>query len=312
MSGDVATVESSTVLAVRDRGYLGSQDVLARMTRILEIQKTVMKEGTHFGRIPGTPKPTLYKPGAEKLLVTFQIAAIPTHVEDLSSADEIRYRVRVQGMSQITGVVLGEAVGECSSNEEKYRWRKPVCDQEWDEAPEDGRRAVWKKYDGKVYKAKQVRTSPADVANTILQMATKRGLIPMTRVVLACSDIFDQDLEDMPEELRESLLDMDQSAKPTPHAPQRKSEAAAAPEPAPASPPPAAAPAAQPPAAVNGGDLISEKQAKRFYAIGMGAGWTEAEMKAWLKTKIGTEDDRQIPRRQYDRLCSEVSAGAPE
>lgn len=228
MSGDamaVRDVEStSTGLAVRDRGYLSSQDVLARMTRILEIQKHVMKEKVHFGTIPGTPKPTLYKAGAEKLLATFQIAGIPTHVEDLSTADEIRYRVHVQGVNQITGTVLGEAVGECSSNEEKYRWRKPVCEQEYDETPDDQRRMVWKKYDGKPYKAKQVRTSPADVANTILQMATKRGLVPMTRVVLACSDIFDQDLEDMPEELRESILEHEGAAttKPDIQAPQRK------------------------------------------------------------------------------------------
>lgn len=227
-------------LAVRDRGYLSSQDVLARMTRILEIQKSAMKERIHYGTIPGTPKPTLYKPGAEKLLTTFQIAADPKEVIDLSTGDEVRYRVFVQGASQISGVVLGGAWGECSSNEEKYRWRKPVCDEEFDETPEDQRRAVWKKgQGGKPYKAKQVRTSPADVANTILQMATKRGLIPMTRVVLACSDIFDQDLEDMPEELRESLLEHDADDTKAPMTPpQRRSQQAS---PAAAAPPPAGA-----------------------------------------------------------------------
>ena len=212
---------------VVDRGYLTSQDVMARMTRILEIQRAVMKERVHFGTIPGTPKPTLYKAGAEKLLATFQIAAVPGTIEDLSTADEIRYRVRMQGVNQAANVVLGEAIGECSSNEEKYRWRKPVCDEEFNEAPADQRREVWKKYQGKAYKAKQVRTSPADVANTILQMASKRALIPMTRVVLACSDIFDQDLEDMPEELRESILGGDgehHEAPPPVVPPQRKSE----------------------------------------------------------------------------------------
>lgn len=219
-------------LPVRDRGYLSSQDVLARVTRILEIQKTVMKEKVHFGTIPGTPKPTLYKAGAEKLLTTFQIAPVVKEVIDLSTSDEIRYRVLVQGVSQASGVVLGEAWGECSSNEEKYRWRKPVCDEEFAETPEDGRREVWKKYNGKPYKAKQVRTSPADVANTILQMATKRGLVPMTRVVLACSDIFDQDLEDMPDELRESIVDQHDPTTPEIQRPQRKSDQADPPLPA--------------------------------------------------------------------------------
>lgn len=308
---ELAVVESSTVIAPRDRGYLTSQDVLARMTRVLEIQRHVMKSGVHYGTIPGTPKPTLYKAGAEKLLTTFQIAAVPASVEDLSTADEVRYRVRVQGVSQATGTVLGEAWGECSSNEEKYRWRKPVVVEEWQETPPDQRREKWQKgrQGEKPYKVKQVRTSPADVANTILQMATKRALIPMTRVVLACSDIFEQDLEDMPEELRESLLE-DRAPAPEMHPPQRRdvppppaSTSAPAREPgeddeAPAAPPRPAA-----------GSVITEKQAKRFYAIAMNAGWTEANLRAWLKAQIGTEDDRQIPRQSYDDLCSAVGAG---
>lgn len=243
--------EHAQAPAPRDRGVLGSQDVLARMTRILEIMESVMKDGTHFGQIPGTPKPTLYKAGAEKLLVTFQIAAATKDVIDLSTADEARYRVRVEGVSQVSGVVLGEAWGECSSNEEKYRWRKPVCDEEYTETSADQRREVYKRgTGGKAYKQKQVRTSPADVANTILQMATKRALVPMTRVVLACSDIFAQDLEDMPEELRESITEGE--SKPGIQAPQRKSETK------PAEPTAAAAPL--PPGAV----LVTKVQAVDF------------------------------------------------
>jgi hypothetical protein len=287
MSNELAVVvDNHSQLAPRDRGYLSSSDVLARMTRILEIQKHVMKERVHFGTIPGTPKPTLYKAGAEKLLATFQVAAVPVAVEDLSTSDEVRYRVRVQGVSQATGVVLGEAWGECSSNEEK--WQK-------------GRQ------NEKPYKVKQVRTSPADVANTILQMATKRALIPMTRLVLACSDIFEQDLEDMPEELRESLLE-DRQPTPEMQAPQRRES------PAPATPTPQAdrEPGSDdddPRPQTSSGGVITDKQAKRFYAIAKNAGWSDEQLKAWLKQTIGTEDDRQIPRRSYDDLCAAVGAG---
>jgi hypothetical protein len=304
MSGELAVVvdNHSQAPAVRDRGYLATQDVLARMTRILEIQKSVMKEGTHFGKIPGTPKPTLFKAGAEKLLSTFQIATTVKEVIDLSTADEVRYRVLVQGVGQANGIVLGEAWGECSSNEEKYRWRKPVCDEEFAETAEDGRREVWKKYQNKPYKAKQVRTSPADVANTILQMATKRALIPMTRVVLACSDIFEQDLEDMPTELRESLLESD--GEPKLQAPQRRADPPA-PEREPGDEPADETAAPRQPS----GDVISEKQSKRFYAIAKNAGWDDDALKAWLKQTIGTEDDRQIPRKHYDNLCAIAGRG---
>ena len=38
-----------------------------RTHAIQEVMKGVMKEGTHFGTIPGTPEPSLWKVGAEVL-----------------------------------------------------------------------------------------------------------------------------------------------------------------------------------------------------------------------------------------------------
>lgn len=227
MNGSLAHAERPGDLAhstVIDRGVLPVADVVARVRRIQEVMSALMKEGTHYGKIPGTDKPTLYKPGAELILTTFRIAATPALIEDLSTDDEIRYRVTVRGTNQANGEVLGEMSGECSSNEEKYRWRRPVCDEEFNEAPEDRRREKWARGSGgKAYKNKQIRTSPADVANTILKMAVKRALIAMTLVTTSCSDIFAQDLEDLPEELRESVGDQAE-AKPTIQPPQRKSE----------------------------------------------------------------------------------------
>lgn len=220
----LATALTQTI----DRGVLPTTEVVARVHRIQEVMKTLMKDKVHFGTIPGTPKPTLYKPGAELLLMTFRIAASPCQIDDLSTADEIRYRVTVRGTNQVSGEVVGEMVGECSSNEEKYRWRKPVCDEEFEDTPADRRREKWAKgYDDRPnYKQKQIRTSPADVANTILKMATKRALIAMTLVTLGASDIFAQDLEDLAEELRESVAD--ETPKAETKQPQRRSQAAGA------------------------------------------------------------------------------------
>jgi hypothetical protein len=310
-----ATTELVTVGAALERPATAAE-IRAQVNLIQEVMQAVMKDGVHFGTIPGTPKPTLYKPGSEKILSTFRIAIDPV-VEDLSTADEARFRVQARATSQASGVFLGSGVGECSSSEEKYRWRGAVCEQEWDEAAEDRRRAVWKR--GRTgsppYQIKQVRTHPADVANTILKMAKKRAQIDVCLTVTAASDVFAQDIEDLPEELRETVAD-EANGKPAPQPPQRKSEASASPpaDPAPTAAPAPAAASALPvsnghaPTSTNG-DVISDKQAKRFYAIAMQAGWNEAELKAWLKTQIGTDDDRQIPRRQYDRLCSLVASG---
>jgi hypothetical protein len=205
---DMAALARQQTSQALDRGALGTEAVLARVTRIQEIKMKVMKRNVHFGPpFPGSDKDTLLKPGGELLLMTFQIAAVP-EVEDLSTPDCARYRVRMRAVHQQTGEVLGEFTAEASSDEEKRRWRGAVCDAEWDEAPSDQKRKLWKKRrDGEVYTVIQIRTSPADVANDVLAMAQKRAMIGLTRQVLACSDLFDQNLEDLPDYLKEPAVD---------------------------------------------------------------------------------------------------------
>lgn len=195
MTTELATYQPAELPA------LTAQQVRARVNLVQQVMRGVMKEGTHYGRIPGAgDKPSLLKPGAETLAVTFRIAIDPL-VDDLSTADEARYRVLCRGVHQDTGMLLGTGVGEASSNEEKYRWRRAVCDEEYDETPDDRRRIKWSKgKGGSAYKTRQVRTNPADVANTILKMAKKRAQIDMTLSVTGASDLFTQDIEDLPRE----------------------------------------------------------------------------------------------------------------
>jgi len=204
---------------------LTATEIKAQVQVIQQVMAAVMVKDVHYGVIPGTPKPTLYKPGSEKILATFRITAYPKEVEDLSTHDEIRYRVKVHGISAY-GLLLGVGIGECSSSEEKYRWRRPVCDEEWNEYPEDQRREVWKRIQGKPTKLKQVRTHPSDVANTILKMAKKRAQIDMTLTATAASDVFDQDLEDLPEGLAGEAT----NGKPPLQEPKKKEKAPAPPK----------------------------------------------------------------------------------
>lgn len=207
-------------------------EIRAQVNLIQEVMKAVMIDGVHFGTIPGTPKPTLYKPGSEKILSTFRIAIEPI-VTDLSTHDEARYRVETRATAQATGMYLGSGTGEASSHEEKYMWRKAVCQEEFDATPEDRRRSVWKKGQNGAYQIAQVRTNHADVANTILKMAKKRSQIDVTLTVTAASDVFAQDIEDLPEGIREALASDEGSqdrpaARPAPQPPQRKSQQPAA------------------------------------------------------------------------------------
>jgi len=178
---------------------LTAADVRAHVNLMQDVMAEVMRDGTHYGTIPGTKSKSLYKAGAEKLMATFRLAAKP-EVQDLSENGEIAYRVTVNLLSS-GGSFVGAGIGECSSNEDKYAWRAAICDEEYDATPENRRRIKFSKYQGRVEKKKQVRTNPADVANTILKMAKKRAQVDAVITATAASDIFTQDIEDLPDEV---------------------------------------------------------------------------------------------------------------
>jgi hypothetical protein len=261
-------------------------EVRQNINLIHETMKATMKDGVHYGEIPGCPKKSLFKPGAEVIMTLFRLCSDPT-VEDFSKDGEIRYRVKVQ-ITTRDGVFVGSGIGECSSGEEKYMWRSAICQEEFDSTAENLRRIKFKKnkFVTEGYeKIQQVRVFAADLANTILKMAKKRALIDAVLTSTAASDIFSQDIEDLPE----GYVSPEET-----QAPQGE-------QPAPA---PAPAPGAQAPA----GDVISDAQRKRLYAIAMSAGMEKDQFKSWLKDNFGYEHSTDIKRSQYDEICSAAEA----
>ena len=209
-------------LVVAGATPLTAKEVKAQVNLLQEVMESVMKDKVHYGTIPGCgDRKTLLKAGAEKIMATFRLAA-KLEVEDLSTSDCARYRVNVSLLS-LSGNFVGSGIGECSSNEEKYMYRRAVNDEEFNETTEDRRREKWGKSYGKVVKVKQVRMNIADVANTVLKMAKKRALVDAVLTATAASDIFDQDLEEMPEEIREEMQGQQTSTKPEVKTPQSKS-----------------------------------------------------------------------------------------
>lgn len=174
------------------------EEIRTQINLIQKVLASVMKEGHHYGLIPGCgDKKVLLKPGAEKIMMAFRLAADP-QIEEVRTDDGIIYKIKCKIVHQMTGMFLGTGVGECSTSEEKYKWRASVSDDEWDNTQEDQRRVKYYKAYGskKPYTIKQVRTNPADLANTVLKMAKKRALVDGVLTVTAASDIFGQDLED--------------------------------------------------------------------------------------------------------------------
>ena len=49
------------------------EELVAQSQKIRQAMEQAMEVGHHYGKIPGTAKPTLLKPGAEKLCLLFRL-----------------------------------------------------------------------------------------------------------------------------------------------------------------------------------------------------------------------------------------------
>jgi hypothetical protein len=88
---------------------LSPMEVLKQVNLIQEVMKVAMKEGEHYGTIPGCPKPCLYQSGAEKLKLTFRFRDTYPRIERIDLPGGHREYIVTCALSTMSGVVLGEA-----------------------------------------------------------------------------------------------------------------------------------------------------------------------------------------------------------
>jgi len=210
---------------------MSKQDIIDRKRKIAEVMDAVMKDGEHYGKIPGCgDKPTLYKAGAEVLATTFGLAPSFDVIEVTLPGSHREYRITCRMRHIATGADLGEGIGMCSTMESKYRWRKaerkcPNCGQSAiikGKAEYGGGWVCFKKKGGCDAKwndgAKEIESQESgrvenhdisDTYNTVLKIAKKRALVDCTLTVVGASDILAQDLEDLPPGTPEHPADED-------------------------------------------------------------------------------------------------------
>jgi len=135
---------------------------------ISKLVKMHMKEHEDYGVIPGTKKPTLLKAGAEKIALLCNAGARYQWTERRLDGDHKEYEFLCEWFHRETGKIIGQGVGSCSTLETKYRNAR----------------------------------HPADVYNTVFKIAKKRAFVDTAISTGACGDLFTQDVEDLPEELR--------------------------------------------------------------------------------------------------------------
>jgi hypothetical protein len=171
------------------------EEMLQAQEETRNMVATILKEGRDYMTIPGTNKPSLVKPGAERTNAAFGCMATFEIIEKEVDHDRLnqyvkrswewhpeirgkkvwteeageslglyRYVIGCELVHRASGLVIGSGVGSCSTMEAKYIDR------------------------------------PRDLENTVLKMGKKRAYIDATLTAFGLSEQFTQDMEDMPRE----------------------------------------------------------------------------------------------------------------
>lgn len=207
MSMDLAVeTQEQRLMEISDTPQVMAMKLADMKTKLDLVQKffrEVMVQGQDYGVIPGTDKPTLLKPGAEKLNELYGYAPVVKSVEETVERDSGFYRARVviALVHRRTGITVAEGVGEANSLEGRYRWRWVP---EWKLPKNVDKSSLYSEErenrDGKRYIMYRAENSdPWALWNTILKMAKKRALVDATLSATRSSGLFNQDLEDLEE-----------------------------------------------------------------------------------------------------------------
>ena len=181
----------------------------------------ILRSGVDFGPIPGSDKPALLKPGAEKMVSFFGLSPV---FEDIATVEDwtgeahggepffyYRQKCKLHKGERL----IATADGSCNSWEKMYRYRNaertcPQCGNAsifksknkpefycW--AKKGGCGATFSLNDKRITEQEAGQIKNPDVSeltNTILKMAQKRALVAAVLIGTAVSDYFTQDVED--------------------------------------------------------------------------------------------------------------------
>ncbi|KIL80704.1 hypothetical protein [Bacillus badius] len=160
---NLAASQQNSSLSLIDSVDLGAvQNTLAKINQFQLVVQNTLKANHDYGIIPGTSKPTLLKPGAEKIQMLFGVTSEYEVVERIQDYDKGFFAFTVCCRIYKNEMKITEGVGHCNTREKKY-----------------------------------VKQDPYSMANTCLKMAKKRAQIDATLTIASLSELFTQDAEDM-------------------------------------------------------------------------------------------------------------------
>jgi len=251
------------------------QDIAA-INRFQQVVHSNMVAGQDYGVIPGTTKPTLLKPGAEKIA---KLLGLSDQYEIMDKAEDwqaafFRYLIKCRLIHVPTGTVISEGLGECNSMESKYRYRwvgerdlPPGVDKSKLVSQErrsktGGHWTVYRLDNEDIYSQ----------VNTILKMSKKRALVDAALSAGRLSEVFTQDIEDM--NIAEPVIEgeiEEVEAKPKT-------------------------------------DLATDAQRKKIFAIMKDYGYTEDNLKAYITMTYKKESSKDLTKKEASELIEAIQS----
>ncbi|NNU85322.1 hypothetical protein ETC05_16410 [Geobacillus sp. BMUD] len=162
---ELATKQQTNSLSIIESVDINAvQSTLAKINQFQVVVQNTLRANHDYGVIPGTQKPTLLKPGAEKIQMLLGVTSEYEVIERVQDYEKGFFAFTVRCIVYKNGMKITEGVGHCNTKEKKY-----------------------------------INQDPYTLANTCLKMAKKRAQIDATLTLASLSEIFTQDIEDMQE-----------------------------------------------------------------------------------------------------------------
>jgi hypothetical protein len=198
----IATYAAGQVEEYRPRIVMASADAKALDDQLRAMQLAILRKGVDYDTIPGMgDRPTLLKPGAEKLLQWFGFGFTCERDETERDADGQRlgvtYRCTVtKGLPGGGQVTVATCEGYAGYDEERF-----FQTAEQARAKAEANERKWASKDNRPPRAWKWENATGHRApwNTVIKMSQKRALVGAAIDATAAAGLFTQDLEDMPQ-----------------------------------------------------------------------------------------------------------------
>ena len=253
------------------------QQVSAVMQKIAQFQTIVqstLKKNHDYGVIPGTTKPTLLKPGAEKILTLMGMTSEYEITEKIQDYENGFFAFTIKCTLLRQSMKITEGLGHANTKESRYskRWvsekkiPEGIDKKSLQTREKDGKYGTYTEY-------LMTNDDPYTLANTVLKMAKKRAQVDAALTVASLSEIFTQDIED---QMLEEIAQYSAKPETIPIKEVVKPKT----------------------------DIISTAQAKRMFAIAHG----DADVVRAVLNNYNYASSKDVRKADYEAICAEITA----